>query len=85
MTIMDNRIGKRAFIRKAHLQDYASLPMLALYPPALGWVCYQLAIELGDHKRRRCTSPSMLVAIRSILPAVKLPRSGWPILIEPPS
>jgi diguanylate cyclase len=31
---------------------YASLPMLTLYPLALGWVCYQLAIQLSDHKRR---------------------------------
>lgn len=34
------------------LQVYACLPMLGLYPLALGWVCYQLAIKLGDHKRR---------------------------------
>lgn len=34
------------------LQVYACLPMLTLYPLALGWVCYQLAIKLGDHKRR---------------------------------
>lgn len=34
------------------LQVYACLPMLTLYPLALGWVCYQLAIKLADHKRR---------------------------------
>jgi len=34
------------------LQIYACLPMLTLYPLALGWVCYRLAIQLGDHKRR---------------------------------
>jgi diguanylate cyclase len=26
--------------------------MLTLYPLALGWVCYQLAIKLAEHKRR---------------------------------
>jgi len=34
------------------LQIYACLPMLTLYPLALGWVCYHLAIQLADHKRR---------------------------------
>ncbi|MNO43432.1 putative diguanylate cyclase AdrA [compost metagenome] len=34
------------------LQIYACLPMLTLYPLALGWVCYQLAIKLAEHKRR---------------------------------
>ena len=34
------------------LQVYACLPMLTLYPLALGWVCYQLAIKLAEHKRR---------------------------------
>ena len=34
------------------LQIYACLPMLTLYPLVLGWVCYQLAIKLADHKRR---------------------------------
>lgn len=34
------------------LQVYACLPMLTLYPLALGWVCYKLAIKLADHKRR---------------------------------
>ncbi len=34
------------------LQVYACLPMLTLYPLSLGWVCYQLAIKLADHKRR---------------------------------
>ncbi|MFB4394115.1 MULTISPECIES: diguanylate cyclase [unclassified Pseudomonas] len=33
-------------------QVYACLPMLTLYPLALGWVCYQLAIKLAEHKRR---------------------------------
>ncbi|MDH0647440.1 diguanylate cyclase [Pseudomonas sp. GD03858] len=34
------------------LQVLACLPMLTLYPLALGWVCYQLAIKLAEHKRR---------------------------------
>ncbi|MCG8293582.1 diguanylate cyclase [Pseudomonas entomophila] len=34
------------------LQVFACLPMLTLYPLALGWVCYQLAIKLAEHKRR---------------------------------
>ncbi|MGH8384308.1 MAG: diguanylate cyclase [Pseudomonas sp.] len=33
------------------LQIYACLPMLTLYPLALGWVCYRLAIKLAEHKR----------------------------------
>ena len=32
-------------------QVYACLPMLTLYPLALGWVCYRLAIQLSEHKR----------------------------------
>ena len=32
-------------------QVYACLPMLTLYPLALGWVCYRLAIQLAEHKR----------------------------------
>lgn len=31
-------------------QVYACLPMLTLYPLALGWVCYRLAIKLSEHK-----------------------------------
>ncbi len=34
------------------LQVYACLPMLTLYPLALGLVCYQLAIKLAEHKRK---------------------------------
>lgn len=30
---------------------YASLPMLVLYPLALGMVCYQLTIRLAEHKQ----------------------------------
>ena len=33
------------------LQVYACLPMLTLYPMAIGMVCYQLAIKLSEHKR----------------------------------
>lgn len=34
------------------LQVNACLPMLTLYPMALGWVCYTLAMKLSEHKRR---------------------------------
>ncbi|NBF02747.1 diguanylate cyclase [Pseudomonas sp. Fl5BN2] len=33
------------------LQIYACLPMLTLYPLAVGIVCYRLAIKLSEHKR----------------------------------
>jgi len=33
------------------VEVYASLPMLTLYPMAIGMVCYQLAIKLSEHKR----------------------------------
>lgn len=32
-------------------QVYACLPMLTLYPLAVGMVCYRLAIKLSEHKR----------------------------------
>ncbi|MBK5547561.1 diguanylate cyclase [Pseudomonas sp. TH04] len=32
-------------------QVYTCLPMLMLYPVAIGMVCYQLAIKLSEHKR----------------------------------
>lgn len=32
-------------------QVYACLPMLTLYPMAIGMICYQLAIKLSEHKR----------------------------------
>ncbi|APC17965.1 diguanylate cyclase AdrA [Pseudomonas frederiksbergensis] len=35
----------------SQLQVYACLPMLTLYPLALGMVCYRLAIKLSEHKR----------------------------------
>lgn len=33
------------------LQVWACLPMLTLYPLAVGMVCYRLAIKLSEHKR----------------------------------
>ncbi len=33
------------------VEVYACLPMLTLYPMAIGMVCYQLAIKLSEHKR----------------------------------
>lgn len=38
-------------LHTTQLQVYACLPMLTLYPLALGWVCYRLAIKLSEHKR----------------------------------
>jgi diguanylate cyclase len=35
----------------SRLQVYSCLPMLTLYPMAIGMVCYQLAIKLSEHKR----------------------------------
>jgi len=37
------------------LQVWACLPMLTLYPLALGMVCYRLAIKLAEHKRTLST------------------------------
>lgn len=45
-------LGPGLQLTATSLQVYACLPMLTLYPLALGWVCYQLAIKLADHKRR---------------------------------
>ncbi|QVW25468.1 diguanylate cyclase [Pseudomonas hormoni] len=33
------------------LQMYACLPLLTLYPLALGWICFRQATTLGRHKR----------------------------------
>jgi diguanylate cyclase len=33
------------------LQLYACLPLLSLYPLALGWICFRQATTLGRHKR----------------------------------
>ena len=41
-----------AFIAQTSpLQLYACLPLLVLYPLALGWICFQQATTLGRHKR----------------------------------
>jgi diguanylate cyclase len=45
-------LGPGLQLNATPLQVYACLPMLTLYPLALGWVCYQLAIKLAEHKRR---------------------------------
>lgn len=36
-------------------QVLACLPMLTLYPLAVGWVCYRLTIQLSEHKRTLST------------------------------
>ncbi|MFK3775822.1 diguanylate cyclase [Pseudomonas sp. NPDC089406] len=48
-------LGPGLQLHTSMAQVYASLPMLTLYPLALGWVCYQLAIQLADHKRQLST------------------------------
>ncbi len=45
-------LGTGLQTQATQLQVLACLPMLTLYPLALGWVCYQLAIKLTEHKRR---------------------------------
>lgn len=45
-------LGSGLQLQTSALQVWACLPMLALYPVALGWVCYRLAINLADHKRQ---------------------------------
>ncbi len=45
-------LGPGLQLHATPLQVYACLPMLTLYPLALGWVCYRLAIKLAEHKRR---------------------------------
>ncbi|BBH47678.1 diguanylate cyclase [Pseudomonas sp. KU43P] len=45
-------LGTGLQLNATPLQVYACLPMLTLYPLALGWVCYRLAIKLAEHKRR---------------------------------
>ncbi|GLO12923.1 diguanylate cyclase AdrA [Pseudomonas putida] len=52
MLIATLLLGPGLQLTATPLQVYACLPMLTLYPLALGWVCYQLAIKLADHKRR---------------------------------
>ncbi|WP_371921118.1 diguanylate cyclase [Pseudomonas sp. HMWF021] len=43
--------GFKLSLTMTQIQVWACLPMLTLYPLALGMVCYQLAIKLARHKR----------------------------------
>lgn len=43
--------GVRFTFTATPVQVWACLPMLTLYPLALGMVCYRLAIKLAEHKR----------------------------------
>ncbi len=43
--------GVKFNLTTTQTQVWACLPMLTLYPLALGMVCYQLAIKLAEHKR----------------------------------
>ncbi|WP_166219250.1 diguanylate cyclase [Pseudomonas atagonensis] len=43
--------GFKFSLSMTQTQVWACLPMLTLYPLALGMVCYQLAIKLAQHKR----------------------------------
>jgi diguanylate cyclase len=43
--------GAAFTLSTTQLQVWACLPMLSLYPLALGMVCYRLAIKLSEHKR----------------------------------
>jgi diguanylate cyclase len=45
-------LGAGLQLQATPLQVYACLPMLTLYPMAVGWVCYRLAMNLSEHKRR---------------------------------
>ena len=44
-------LGPGLQLVSTNAQVYACLPMLTLYPLALGWVCYRLAIQLSESKR----------------------------------
>ena len=52
MLLASALLGTGLQLTTSPLQVYACLPMLTLYPLALGWVCYRLAIKLAEHKRR---------------------------------
>lgn len=52
MVLASALLGTGLQTQTTPLQVLACLPMLTLYPLALGWVCYQLAIKLAEHKRR---------------------------------
>ncbi|MHA3736585.1 diguanylate cyclase [Pseudomonas sp. Eth.TT006] len=43
--------GVKFSLSMTQIEIWACLPMLTLYPLALGMVCYQLAIKLAQHKR----------------------------------
>ena len=43
--------GFKFSLTMTQIEIWACLPMLTLYPLALGMVCYQLAIKLAQHKR----------------------------------
>lgn len=43
--------GVKFSLTMTQVQVWACLPMLTLYPLALGMVCYRLAIKLSQHKR----------------------------------
>ncbi|WP_176518427.1 GGDEF domain-containing protein, partial [Pseudomonas faucium] len=49
MLLASALLGTGLQLTTSPLQVYACLPMLTLYPLALGWVCYRLAIKLADH------------------------------------
>jgi diguanylate cyclase len=52
MLLASALLGTGLQLNATPLQIFACLPMLTLYPLALGWVCYRLAIKLAEHKRR---------------------------------
>lgn len=49
--VNDDHVGAAFNTTITPLQIYACLPMLTLYPFAVGMVCYRLAIKLAEHKR----------------------------------
>ncbi len=51
MLIAWSLFGAAFTLSTTQLQVWACLPMLTLYPLALGMVCYRLAIKLSEHKR----------------------------------
>jgi diguanylate cyclase len=55
MTVAWLLFGAAFNLSTTQLQVWACLPMLTLYPLALGMVCYQLAIKLAEHKRTLST------------------------------
>ncbi|UVJ42974.1 diguanylate cyclase [Pseudomonas sp. LS1212] len=51
MLVSITLLGPGLELNATPLQIYACLPMLTLYPLAVGSVCYGLAIKLSEHKR----------------------------------